>query len=202
MLNQICKFHPAFSRLCEPDFPWPELIVGALLSILFYKLLTAPKALLSILNVRYFKFYGKWKRYGLGFYEKENKLPIHEGNVLIFPIPSGAPAAISRNPTYTYMGRTSLEAGNLYIYWRGTRHPERMLSVYKEPLHVGKTTCLIGVKSCITRVGEPAANVEILSKRELSDEELVDLIGGDRQRIVIKDPVITESDYDRKQQLL
>ena len=194
-MKPICDLHPWLSRLCAPTFPWDEIIIGAIVSILLVWLISAPKLFFSLLNPRYWKLYGRWQKYGIGFYPegKTGVHPIYKGNVWVFPMPFGAPALHSSNPTYKYWGRMELVDGTLYINWSGRRHSEKMLSVYKEPLHVNKTTSLLGVKACLTGFGEPAANAEMLTKKILTDEEIRAMLS--QSSIVIKTPYIHDANY-------
>ena len=139
---------------------------------------------------------GEWHRYGVGFYSGvEGQRPVHRAKVRIIVLP-GIAFAWSSNVSYSYFGRIAYVDNNIYIYWIGFRHRERMMSVYAKPLIVNKRTRLIGTKACITRDGKPAMNLEILSKSEMCDSEIRSEVGRDRDSRHVREPLLVAAHYE------
>ena len=195
-MNWLCDSFPWASKLCDPTFPWLEVLVGAVVSILFTWFIAAPRKFPSLIKPRYWKFYGRWHRYWLGFYRAsdEEEYSVYRGTVTVLPSLVGAPFAYCSNKIYPYWGRFELLNSSLYIDWSGWRHPEHMLSVYQEPLRVSESTILVGVNAGITGRGDPAANVELMTKKPMSNKAV--RVAVSKPAIVITEAIISDERYD------
>jgi len=193
-MDFICNHLSA--EFCRPDFPWLQMITSTVLGVLMSVVLFFGKGIYRFLRFKDMKYWGVWYRYGIGFYEKNGSYPFHRARVFIFPLPPLATMIVSWNESYKYVGKLDVRAARaIYVYWSGLFHDEKMLSVYNEPIIVNKETYLVGVKSCVSKNWKPAANAEILAKRDMSRIEAEEVLIG-YGKILVEDSVRVSAAYE------
>lgn len=198
MANGASDFWNWYSTL-----EWHKQVFSAILGIVLPALIgwcaRTPLIVFSYFSPKYRQFYGIWYRYAVGYYpEENNKYPVYKGKVTISFRPLAVPKLKCKGSRGDFVGTMELLEGILYVFWRGTEPVERILSVFKVPRHKNsrdQPVLLIGTKACLTKRGEPAANVEILSRIKLDDTQ-IDYYLGKRQRIVIEDRDAIQYLYD------
>lgn len=106
---------------------------------------------------------------------------IIQSEIKIYQDEQGVQRVNRNSPGYSYEGELCELMNNVYVNYKGIKHPEMVQVIFYNPLH--KFDFLIGVASAITDGSSPIAWVVVYIRKEALPEEMV----FETKRVLAKD---------------
>jgi len=178
MQNEILEF---FRHIYE-QANWIDILIGFSLSLTLPIIATIYTFIIYVFkNNKYKGYYGDYYLYAYFLIQSmRNGKDVNAVKIQIKKNYFGKPKILWYDGKYKYKGKLKIYDKNIYMYVTGISHHEDQLLIFKLPLLPEQFDLVCGIKVAITAHGDPAASINILSRKMLSKEESMKILGSNK----------------------
>lgn len=165
---------------------WPDVLAGAFLGYILGNIHNLKSFILSIFRDQYKGYYGKYFLYGYLLEKNEHDKYIDYIELKVTKSFFGTPDIEYIDDQYSCKGKMFFDEKNIYFHLKGSNHDGDYFMVFHKPLVPIDFDLRLGAKTLITEKSDPAATINLITRKTLDDDDAKALLGA-RRIIVVKD---------------